>query len=166
MKTLFILRHAKSSWKDAHTKDFDRPLNERGKRNAPFMGELLYGFNERLDGMVSSPAKRALATSCLFAKTMHFPLEKITQHPEIYEASLQDLIDIILSFNDDQQVVALVGHNPGLTQLSNYLTDHYIDNIPTAGVVKITFDIESWQEIIRGIGSIEYFHYPRAYEDC
>lgn len=164
MKTLLLIRHAKSSWKDLNLNDFDRTLNTRGKADAPFMGKLLKEAGETPDLIVSSPAKRALATAKLIARELGYKTTGIQQNHMIYDATFQDLLELVYKLDDTHGVVAIVGHNPGLTLLSDYLTDYYIDNIPTCGIVKMVFDTSRWKEIIKGAGSMEYFKYPRKYD--
>ena len=163
MKTLYLVRHAKSSWKDNSLKDFDRPLNERGKRDAPFMGKLIREKGINPDIIISSPAKRAISTAKYFSAEFNKSKKEIIENNNIYEAGAGQLIDIINSIADNNNSAMLFGHNPGFTMLSNYLADKRIDNIPTCGVVTITFDVDSWKEIEVGTGKLIEFEYPKKY---
>jgi phosphohistidine phosphatase len=165
MKTLILVRHAKSSWKDHDLKDFDRPLNERGKRDAPFMGALIKEKGILPDVLISSPAKRAITTAGLFAKKLSIAKNEIIENEKIYEASAGELIDIINAIDDTKSSAMIFGHNPGLTMVANYLSDKRIDNIPTCGMVVITFEENSWKSIQIGSGKLIEFEYPKKYFD-
>jgi len=161
MKELFILRHAKSSWDDPTLSDFERPLNERGRRDAPMMGEHLAEMGIKPDLIVASPAKRAKKTAKIVAGKLGYDTEKIRWEESIYEASPQALLYLVCALPDDAKRVMLVGHNPGFTMLANMLGDVAIDNIPTAGVVGIAFDAKSWDEACRMKGHTLFFEYPK-----
>jgi phosphohistidine phosphatase len=163
MKTLFILRHAKSSWDHPQLSDFDRPLNKRGKRSAPFMSNLLKVGNEQIDLVMTSPAKRTMETCKSVIASLELKSAQVIEKKEIYEAGVTTLVELVQSAPNEVKSLLLIGHNPGLTGLSNYLTSYYIDNIPTAGLVKITFEVDDWQAIISGSGTLAYFKYPKAY---
>ncbi|MBU1095711.1 MAG: histidine phosphatase family protein [Bacteroidetes bacterium] len=165
MKTLFLVRHAKSSWDDSSIKDLDRPLNNRGKADAPFMGNLLKKKNVNPDILISSPAKRAYSTAKLFAKELGIDKNKILVKENIYEASAGELIEIINDIKNEHFTAMLFGHNPGFTMLSYYLSNARVDNIPTCGVVKIIFDVESWKEVEVGRGTLTDFEFPKKYRD-
>lgn len=144
MKTLYILRHAKSSWNDQSLSDFERPLNERGLRTAPFIGKLM---NERElvpGAIVSSPAMRAKQTAELVREAGGFERE-ITFNERIYEASVGTLVSVIAEFDDNNDSALLVGHNPGAEGLIYYLTGK-IAPMPTAGLAIVELNIESWSE--------------------
>jgi phosphohistidine phosphatase len=162
MKTIYLVRHAKSSWKEAGLSDFERPLNKRGQHDAPFMAKLLAKKDEMPEVIVSSPALRALTTAKIFASEFNSDTQ-IVEEEKIYEAGLGNLIKIINNLPETNKTVMIFGHNPGLTYLANYLGDKSIDNIPTCGIVKITFDINSWQDISDGSGKIVFFEYPKKY---
>lgn len=162
MKILYLLRHAKSSWKEPELSDFERPLNRRGKKDAPAMGAFLKAKNIRLELIVSSPAKRAKKTAKKVAKAMGYPKEKIYFNREIYEANVADLFGIVHELSDQLSSVMLVGHNPSLNDLANLLLpESPIENIPTAGVVAIAFEVNSWREIEENTGKLIFFEYPK-----
>ncbi len=163
MKTLYIVRHAKSSWKNIDLPDIDRPLNKRGRRDAPFMGKILKKEGVMPDLIISSPARRACKTAKVIAQNLNYPKSKIQKDDAIYEATPGELIKLINSIPDEYIVVMLVGHNPGLTQLSNLLTGKYIENIPTTGIVEIEFNASSWNEITVNSGKLKSFEYPKKY---
>lgn len=158
MKTLYLIRHAKSDWNNPALSDFDRPLNKRGLRDAPFMAKKLIELNFNPGLIVCSPAKRTITTSELISnRTSTFYVDTI------YEASLSDLTNIINTLPYEHTEIAIIGHNPSITMLSNYLTNDYIDNMPTCSVVKIELEIDNWNEVIEGIGTKKYFIYPKAF---
>ncbi len=161
MRELFFLRHAKSSWDDPSLSDFDRPLNDRGKNDAPLMGEHLKKLGIKPDLIVSSPAKRAKKTAKIVAQKLGYPEESIEWREQIYEASAQTLLYMVCQLPASAKRVMIVGHNPGLTMLANILGDITIDNIPTAGVVGIAFDSSDWHEACRMQGHTILFEYPK-----
>ncbi len=163
MKKLYLVRHAKSSWKNENLKDLERPLNKRGKRDAPFMGELLAKKNVRPDAVYSSPAVRAFDTAQLITGKLELPDETIELMPEIYEAGMGELLEIIRELPDEKQNVMLVGHNPGMTSLCNYISDKYFENIPTAAIAEIQFDLETWKDVKMESGKLLSFEFPKKY---
>ena len=163
MKKLFLIRHAKSSWKDNGLADFDRPLNKRGKRDAPFMGKILKEEGIKPDLIITSPAKRTCTTARVLAQKLDYPKEKINSDETVYEASPGELIKLVNAIPSEHEVVMLIGHNPGLTQLSNLLTGKYLENIPTTGIVEINFNVNSWEEITVNTGKLKSFEYPKKY---
>ena len=158
MKTLFILRHAKSSWKNSDLADFNRPLNPRGLEDATFMGALIYQNKFQPDVILSSPAKRAKQTAILVKETAQ--LEKTIQYEEkIYEASPLTLIEIISRLEYEQESAFLIGHNPGLENLIKFLTGEALI-LPTAGFARIALQIDSWSGISADCGQLELFASP------
>lgn len=158
MKTLFILRHAKSSWKNSDLADFNRPLSSRGLEDATFMGTLIYQNKFQPDVILSSPAKRAKQTAVLVKETAQ--LEKTIQYEEkIYEASPLTLIEIISRLEYEQESVFLIGHNPGLENLIKFLTGEALI-LPTAGFAKIALQIDSWSGISADCGQLQLFASP------
>ena len=163
MKTLYLVRHAKSSWKDESLKDFDRPLNKRGQRDAPFMGEKLKEQKIKPDVIIASPAKRAKLTAKVLAKKIGFDADEIKWKKKIYDAFTEDLLEIIRGQKSEIDSLMIVGHNPELTSLSNYLTDFRIYNIPTTGISCIRFYCDTWEEIQPKSGEQVFFDYPKRY---
>jgi phosphohistidine phosphatase len=163
MKTLYLMRHAKSSWKDASLIDADRPLNKRGEHDAPFMGQLLAERGVIFDEIISSPAERSLATLQYICPLINFPFTKVKISPALYDASTMELIIVIKEIDVNIKSVLLVGHNPGLTELANYLSGNPIDNIPTCGVVELFYKRKTWQEIELGSCETGFFEYPKKY---
>jgi len=161
MKTLFINRHAKSSWDHPDLSDFDRPLNNRGLKDAPEMGKRLSHKNEGIELFVSSTANRAITTARLMATEMKYPHEKILEIAEIYHASSRTLLNIVNQFDDSLSKIIIFGHNPGFTDLAENLTGEYLGNIPTCGICKVEFQTDSWTEIGFDSGVLKYFDYPK-----
>lgn len=163
MKKLFLVRHAKSSWEDSSLPDIERPLNKRGKRDAPFMSKLLKKKNITIDAIYSSPAVRALNTSQIFAEELNYPKKKIIVDDKIYHSGIKELSEIVNNIPETYSSVIIVGHNPALTSFANHLGNKFIDNIPTCGIVGIEFDVNSWEKVERGNGKIFLFEYPKKY---
>jgi phosphohistidine phosphatase len=163
MKTLYLVRHAKSSWKKAHLADIARPLNSRGKRDAPFMGTLLYEKGIKPDVLISSPAKRARKTAFAFAKALAYPKSEIQLNPTVYEASVQDLFSVINNWDNQLDSVMLFGHNFSYTYFANLYAKPPLDNVPTAGVVAIEFEVDEWKEVTNKNGKMLFFEYPKKY---
>lgn len=159
MKQLLLVRHGKSDWGTAAQTDFERPLNKRGKENAPEMAERLFKRGFKFDLMVSSPAKRALTTAKYFAEA--YQTENIQLKNSIYEANTTTLLKIVNAFDDTTDTIIMFGHNPGFTDFVNELSDADIYNIPTAGMVLISFPFDSWKMISRGTGEMVFFDYPK-----
>ncbi len=163
MKRLFLIRHAKSSWEDAVNSDIERPLNKRGKRDAPFMGKLLREENFIPDLIITSPAVRALATAQIFAEELGYPKKKIITENNIYESGIKEIETVIQKIDSEYKTVFVFGHNPSFTSYVNHVGDQFIDNVPTCGIVGIKFDIEKWKEVERGKGKVFLFEYPKKY---
>lgn len=167
MKTLHIIRHAKSSWDDTELSDFDRPLNERGKRDAPRMGKRLKEKSIYPGVIISSPAKRALSTAKRISKVLDYDKDKIKTTRQLYHADEQTTLSVIHQVKDKFDHVFIIGHNPGLTDFVNTLRDDEmdLDNLPTCGVVAFTLPVERWQDITWGSGKIIFFDYPKLKDD-
>lgn len=147
MKTLVLVRHAKSSWKDDSLADRDRPLNKRGKRDAPGMARRLADLVGGPDLIVSSPARRALTTARVVAEAVGYPVDAIRVDERIYQATPADILEVIRGLEDGIDRVFLFGHNPGLTELVNELSEPAVDNVPTCGVVDLRLVAGRWADI-------------------
>jgi phosphohistidine phosphatase len=169
MKTLYLIRHAKSSWDDPEQADIERPLNKRGKKDAPNMARRLKEKRVTPDVMITSPATRAHDTCTSFAKILDFDSDKIKIEKRLYHADEEQILKVLHELKDherdDEEVVLLFGHNPGLTEFTNRLLDENIDNIPTCGIVKAQLNIKRWKEAHFGCGELEYFDFPKNKED-
>lgn len=145
MKTLFVLRHAKSSWDDPDLADFDRPLNDRGRSAAPFMGEVMNRNGFSPDVILSSPAARARDTALLVKDGGDLTAE-IRYEEAIYEASPQALKQIVAAIDDQKRSAMVVGHNPGMEGFIRFLTGR-VESMPTAALAVIDLDIATWSEL-------------------
>ena len=163
MKKLFLIRHAKSSWKDNSLSDFERPLNKRGRRDAPFMGKLLAQQGVQPDLVISSPATRTSTTAKFFCNEINYPFNEVLLEPKLYLADSDQIIDVLQSVEDRFNILMLFGHNPGITELSNQLTDHRIDNIPTCGMVSLKLSRGSWEDLGPNSCEFIFFEYPKKY---
>lgn len=161
MKTLTLLRHAKSSWKQPDLTDFDRPLNDRGQTDAPETGRRLARRGFKPKRIVSSTAVRARATAEAVADALGFPRAEIAWEPHIYEASSDRLLAVLRAQPDDADSLLLVGHNPGMTQFANALADDRLDNIPTAGAYTLHLPVAHWRDAAYGSGSRIAFDTPK-----
>lgn len=159
--TLYLVRHAKSSWDNPAMRDIDRPLNERGKGDAPRMGKRLKEREVAPDLMLSSPANRALTTCKEIATILGYSFDRIKTDKRIYHADEAALYDVLKELNDTQKVVMLFGHNPGFTYFANSLFNERIMNIPTCGIVAGQLKVKSWQEIKAGCGNLTFFDFPK-----
>ena len=162
MKSLLIIRHAKSSWEVATIDDFDRPLNDRGKKEAPMMAKRLLDKKVKIDAFISSPAKRAKKTARLFAKEFDYKEEDIIYKTELYNASENVFYKVIENIEDSVDRIAIFAHNPGVTDFANSLTEMQIDNLPTSGVFAVKIDTPNWADIKEAKKEFWFFDYPKA----
>jgi phosphohistidine phosphatase len=161
MKTLYLLRHAKSSWDDPELDDFERPLNKRGKRDAPEMGGRLRRRGVSPDLLLSSPARRALSTARTIARKIGYERSEIATDERLYLASPGLLLEIVREQKADLGSVMLFGHNPGFTRLANLLTGERIDNVPTCGFVEIALAGAGWPATDPESGRLVHFDFPK-----
>lgn len=167
MKTLILVRHAKSSWNDPALRDFDRPLNERGKQDAPLMAGRLAGRGVKPQRILCSPALRTVSTAEVFCSLLSMPPSLTQMERQIYQADHPQLLQLLTLQDDKFDVIMLVGHNPGLTDLFNSLNGNArIDNLPTCGVAQLSFEVDSWAQLRPGLAELEHIDFPRkAYQD-
>ena len=144
MKTLTIVRHAKSSWKDTSLSDRKRPLNKRGERDAPIMGKRIHEHGIRPSLIVSSPATRAWRTAKIIAREISYPREFLQREDRLYLASLDEILDTVVATDNSFNNLMIVGHNPGMTDFANFLVPGLTYNVPTAGVVSVEIDQDDW----------------------
>ncbi len=145
MKTLLLLRHAKSSWKDTDLEDYDRPLNKRGKRDAPKMGRLLVEENLLPGLIVSSSAKRCRKTAEHVLHASHFRGETRFSS-QLYEAKADSLVQFLASIDDSIERLLIIAHNPGLEELLEALTGVYTP-LTTAALAQLDLPIDAWSKI-------------------
>ena len=161
MRTLYLIRHAKSSWSNTDLHDFERPLNERGLADAPKMGKRLKEKEVYPDLMLSSPAVRALTTCKSISSILGYPVEQIKTDRDLYHADEDALLSAIQNLEDHHKIVCLFGHNPGITEFANQLFDIYIDNIPTAGIIAGNLPVEHWSDAQFKCGKFLFFDFPK-----
>jgi len=164
MKTLFVIRHAKSSWDFPELRDSERPLNGRGRKDAPMMAKIIHTQNIKIDKIVSSPALRALTTAIHFSKQFEIPKESIKIEPEIYEAYSATILRLIQAFENEWDTVFIFGHNPAFTDVLNYFTSNYIGNLPTCGIGKITANVDTWKDFSPDSGKLQQTYFPKEYK--
>lgn len=161
MKTLYLVRHAKSSWKKPELNDLERPLSGRGKLNAPKMGLLLKKNKDFPDLIISSHAKRAFDTAKKIAEEIDYPVRKIETDERLYLPDKEDFLEVIDSVKKSVDSLMLVSHNFGITMFANFVSDSEIINIPTAGIVRVDFEIKKWKEVLNTKGRLAFFISPK-----
>ncbi len=164
MKTIFIIRHAKSSWAELGARDFDRVLEKRGHNDAPLMAKILKEAGVQPDLIVSSPAKRAKTTALYFAKEFGMDAEQIDYQSDIYEAMETDIFNIVRDLPNTANVVLLFGHNPTLTYFSNNFNPDPIENLPTCGIVRIALNVEDWSKFSDKTARVTGLWFPKMYK--
>ena len=162
MKQLILIRHAKSDWNNAELADIDRPLNERGKRDAPAMAHRLLDKKIKIDAFIASPAKRAAKTAKIFAGEFGKKKEKVVLEDRLYLAEPSAFFEVIAGVDDDRDCVALFSHSNGITDFANLLTDRRVDNIPTSGIFAVKVDCDSWKDFQQAKKEFWFFDYPKA----
>ena len=160
-KELLLVRHAKSSWDDPHLDDHDRPLNDRGLRNAPEMVKRLQGWGIRPGAWISSTARRAITTAEIMAEQIGFPQDQIQRTKDLYHASATDLQEFIAGLDDENGSAILFGHNPGMTSLVANLYGLPIDNLPTCAVVHLQLREANWKVASSATPARAYFDFPK-----
>lgn len=160
MKTLILVRHAKSSHSFGPSSDFDRPLNERGFRDAADMGKKLFKKDVLIDQFVSSPAVRAKTTAELFVSEYDRKLKDIFFVPTLYHASTVNFLEIVRELKDTYKNVALFSHNPGITEFAASLSSTQIDHMPTCSVFAVSCMVDSWKDFEGSIKNFLFFYKP------
>ena len=161
MKHLTLVRHAKSSWKHPELADRDRPLNKRGTRDAPDMGSRLAKSGYRPDLILSSPANRALTTAQVVALAVGFDPDDIIVDERIYGAGVAGLIQLLQATDDRIERAMLFGHNPELTAMVNRLARVTLENLPTCGMAKLRFGLDSWVGLGTQLAEEADIDYPK-----
>lgn len=161
MKTIFLIRHAKSSWADPGMDDFDRPLNERGLADAPEMAKRLRKSKHPIDLILSSPAKRAYKTAKIFAEAFGIHKKEIQLADQLYLASAETIRQVLADISPAVDHIALFAHNPGITDFANRLTNAHIDNMPTCAVFAAAADVEDWSAIAGHNWNFLFFDAPK-----
>jgi len=159
-KRLFIIRHGKSTWEYPAVSDIDRPLKDRGIKDAYDMASRILGREMFPDIIISSPAVRALHTAIIFSRVLGLPPREIIINEDIYLAEAEEILSVISETHDSRNSLMIFGHNPGFTDLANNLSSLGIDNVPTTGIVVLTFKTDSWKGISRKSLKSEFFDSP------
>lgn len=160
-RLLYLVRHAKSDWAYEGLSDIDRPLNERGYRDAPVMAARLAALGHEPQRIISSPAVRALTTALIFARQFEHVASRVVLEPKLYEASPSAFLSVVAAQPDDAYKLAVFAHNPTLTDVASDLSGVAISNLPTACIVCVRFEAASWSEALRSHGVLEFFEYPK-----
>jgi len=163
MKRLILIRHAKSSWKQTHLSDFDRPLNKRGIRDAKFMSLQLSKIINSVDALFSSSSNRTKLTTNFFLEKIKIKNKNIFFLDDFYHSDLDHLFNSILSLNDSYSSIIFVGHNPGFTNITNFLSGSSYYNVPTCGVIVIEFVVDKWSLITKKSGKLINKMFPKDY---
>lgn len=164
MRYLTLIRHAKSSWADPTLRDFDRPLNDRGRRDAPRMASRavqLFGLPDR---WISSPARRALATAQTFAEALGVPPSQIQTNAAIYDADRATLVELVRTLPEDATQVWLFGHNPGFSELGHWLCPGAPAEMPTCALAQYALPVTRWAEAAPGQASLRGYLFPKQAE--
>lgn len=164
MKTLLVIRHAKSSWKDPALTDLQRPLKKRGSHNAVEMAERLGQRQVTVEQVFCSPANRALQTVEHMAPILGIPGGQVEIASDLYTFDYAELMRYLRMLPDSYTDVALVGHNPAITDLVNFLTLEAIRNIPTCGVALLEMDIAEWRDLKAGVARLVHYDFPKNEE--
>lgn len=162
MKKIFFIRHAKSSWKAIDLRDIERPLNKRGKRDAPVMANRLKSNHITPDLIVSSPAVRAKTTADVFAEQLDYPKDNIQIIPSIYEAMTSEILEIIKTLPNTADTILMFGHNPAFTMVANHFSGYSIENVPTCGIFAVEFEIDTWMNYTLENSKFLFFDYPKS----
>ncbi len=161
MKTLTVLRHAKSSWKDSSLSDHDRPLNSRGERDAPVIAARIQKAGIRPSLILTSTAVRAWTTAKVVANEISYPTEFLQRHERLYHAGVRRIIEVLSEQDVGINSIMIVGHNPGLTDFANYLVPGLTHNIPTCGVVSMIIDSDDWNLKTSKNVELNTYDYPK-----
>ena len=162
MKELILVRHAKSSWSNPGLDDIDRPLNGRGKRDAPFMAKFIMDLGIPLSHIISSPANRAYTTASRFYDEFEKTGVSIEKDHDLYFGSESDWLHIINSLDSAVKCPAFFSHNPTITYFANSFTEDYIDNVPTCGIVHLVSSCEDWEQLHYDNTNVKALYFPKA----
>ena len=161
MKELLIIRHAKSSWNNAFSSDFERPLNDRGHRDAPKMAEKIKARTVTVEAFLSSTANRALTTATYFVEAYGKTKKDILLFPQLYHAPEAVFYEVIKTIPTDITTAAIFSHNPGITEFVNGLTETMVDNMPTCGIFAIQIESNNWEDFSTATKRFWFFEYPK-----
>ena len=163
MKTLYLLRHAKSSWQNPDLDDFDRPLLEKGLKRSKLVIDYLLDHEIKVDWIISSPAVRALATAEIFARALNYPVAAILKERKLYFGDSDSFLEQFFDVPKKVNSMMLVGHNPAITTFANQFLDNKIDYLPTSGIVSISFLTDNWGKAGIAKRKVNFVVYPRMF---
>lgn len=163
MKTLYLVRHAKSSWDNPSVSDSERTLNERGLRDAAFMADFAKKQGVEPDRIVTSPARRALMTAAIFGRALGIDEADFQIESTIYHAAPSEILSIVSALPDADETVIVFGHNPTFTDVANRFSKKFIDNVPTCGIVRIEAAVGSWRDFLPENAAATGFFFPKMY---
>jgi phosphohistidine phosphatase len=158
MKTVFLIRHAKSDWENPLLSDIERPLNERGYASANLMSGR---FKAIPDLIITSPAVRAASTALIFARKLNYNSNAILMKEELYDTGVKEYLSVIKSIDDSYSTVLLFAHNPTISDTVDFLTKALPIEMPTCAVAGIQFIGSKWQDVKAGAGELILFDYPK-----
>jgi phosphohistidine phosphatase len=161
MKQLLLVRHAKSSWANVGQDDFDRPLNDRGLKDAPSMANRIKTKGVQIDQFISSTALRAFTTASFFAAAYEQKPSSIFQLKQLYHAPPAVYYEVIQNIDDSIDTAAIFAHNPGITDFINELDLNYVSNMPTCGVFTINIETDHWNDFNKAKKVFWFFDYPK-----
>ena len=164
-KTLYLVRHAKTQQESIDNKDFSRELADRGLRDASLVGSHCKQKGYTIDMMISSPAARAFATAELLAQQLDYAIDKIHTNEELYMASVRTFLQVINQLKNSWHHVMITSHNPAVSYLGEYLSNAEVGDMPTSGIMIISFDTESWEQISQNSGVLDAYITPRMIKD-
>jgi phosphohistidine phosphatase len=164
MKTLILVRHAKSDWGNDTITDVLRPLNERGYSDAQILAKQLAQKIAPPQYWLTSPAIRAYSTAMIFANAFNYDVEKLVMNKKIYEASVKTLQSIVTEIPDENETAFLFGHNPGFTKFFNEFSDSDVDNIATCGIASLSNDVLSWKDFLNTEVINDFYYYPKEFK--
>ena len=161
-KILYLVRHAKSSWKDSTLSDMDRPLNKRGRRTSPDMGRRMLAQGHKPDLIISSPANRAFSTACNIAIELGIDESEIVTDEDLYFAGAEGMLNVLEGVDDRYRKVMMTGHNPTMEYLANRLGNSSVISMPTCAIAIIGFDMASWADLYSTNGVLLGYDYPKG----
>jgi len=161
MKTLYIVRHAKSSWESPDLDDLKRPIIENGIKKTNKIIDYLINEKVKVDLIVSSHALRAIETACLIADALKYAKSDIIINNNIYDSDEEGMLNEVYALPNDKENVMLIGHNPTFTQFANFFLVKKIDFLPTSAVISISFETDQWEKIESCICKVNFVAFPK-----
>lgn len=165
LRTITLVRHAKSSWKDSSLDDKERPLKKRGKNDLKLLKPILKKHKVKPDHIFSSSAARTKQTAEIFADIYNLKDKRVSYHDELYHPDPRDIVDFIRHIDNKFRNITIIGHNPELTDAADFLwKDTFMEPVPTSACICLSFDIERWERLKVKTGDLVYYEYPGKYK--